>query len=124
MMNMIHIINDELSLTDSNDRNISVKNIIDIIKEPIVNINSDYTVNGNEYIVADTTNAAVSVTLPATPEVNLIIKFLDGKGTFDSNSLSVVRNGNTIMGKDEDMVVNTKNISFGLMFTNNDWRIV
>lgn len=86
----------------------------------------DASINDN---MLDTTTIAnkagpITVTLPASPSENEVISFLDLKGTFDTNNLTVTRNGNNIMGKGEDMVVSTKNISFKLRFTDNNWRLV
>lgn len=88
-----------------------------------VSITSDYTANVNDFIKADTSASVITVTLPATPLENEVIGFLDKKGTFDTNPLSIARNGNLLMGKAEDMTVNTKNISFELIYINGDWRL-
>lgn len=84
------------------------------------------SVNNNMEHATTTANKAgpIAITLPVSPSENDAIGFLDVKGTFDKNKLTIVRNGKTIMGKAEDMAVSTKNISFGLRFTNNDWRLV
>ncbi|MFK5883484.1 MAG: hypothetical protein QM489_03985 [Candidatus Izemoplasma sp.] len=65
----------------------------------------------------------VNVTLPASPIENSNVQFLDAKGTFDLYNLNILRNGKTIMGLEEDMVVDSKNASFALVYTDNDWRI-
>jgi len=64
-----------------------------------------------------------TITLPANPNINDKIGLLDNTSNFDKNNLTIARNGNTIMGVDEDMVINTKNISLELIFNGNDWRI-
>ena len=89
-----------------------------------VAVTANYTASANEFLQVDTTTVAITVTLPSTPAVNDTIKFLDAKGTFDVKALTIARNGNTIMGVAEDMIVDTKNISFGLVFINNDWRLI
>jgi len=87
-------------------------------------ITADYTAVAYDGLDVDTSAGTITVTLPATPLEDDVIAFLDVKGTFDTNPLSIARNGNTIMGLAEDMVVDTKNISLKLRFTNNDWRLV
>ena len=89
-----------------------------------VAVTANYTASANEFLQVDTTTVAITVTLPLSPAVNDTIKFLDAKGTFDTKALTIARNGNTIMGVAEDMIVDTKNISFGLVFINNDWRLI
>ena len=87
-------------------------------------ITADITAVDHDGLNVDTSTNAITVTLPATPLENDVVSFLDVKGTFDTNPLSVARNGNTIMGSaDPTMKVSTKNMSLRLRFTNNDWRI-
>ena len=64
-----------------------------------------------------------TITLPAKPVVNARVGILDNTSNFDNNNLIIARNGNTIMGKDEDMTISTKNISLELIYNGNDWRI-
>jgi len=83
------------------------------------------SVNGNMQVVVTVENKVgpITITLPSTPLENSVIGFLDFKGMFDTNALTILRNGKLIMGLAEDMVVDTKNISFELIYINGDWRI-
>ena len=85
---------------------------------------STYTAVKNDFIYADTTTA-FTVTLPSSPSANDEIGFLDLKGLFSTNNLTIARNGKNIMGLAEDMTVSTKNISFVLIYTttNEGWRL-
>jgi len=85
--------------------------------------NADYTAVAKDFILIDTSANVVTVTLPASPTNFDVISFLDYTGSFDTNNLTVARNGNNIMGLAEDMTVAVKNNSFDLIFYNNDWRI-
>lgn len=89
-------------------------------------INSDYTASRNDFLLIDTTNNIVNVTLPTSSTNFNEVFFVDIKGQFDTNKL-VIKRGNTddtIMGLSEDMDVDTKNISFGLIYYSGDWRII
>jgi len=89
-------------------------------------IDSDYTAIRGDFLLVDTTNNIVNVTLPDASTNYDTINFVDVKGKFDTNKL-VVKRGNDndmIMGLAEDMEVDMKNISFGLIYYNNDWRLV
>jgi len=86
-------------------------------------ITANTTAINMDYLQADTSAGVITITLPATPLENDVIGFLDVKGTFDTNSLTVARNGKLIMGLAQDMVVSTKNMSFELIYINGDWRI-
>lgn len=82
-----------------------------------------YTAINGDFISVDTlTTGAFTITLPLSPNENDIIQFLDIKGNLATANLTIGRNGETIMGLAEDMSVKTDNASFGLIFTNNDWR--
>jgi len=76
--------------------------------------------------LCDTSGAAFSVTLPASPSVGDIVGVADGTGTFDSNNLTIGRATKNIMGIAEDLVVDRKNASFCLVYegASAGWRIV
>jgi len=76
---------------------------------------------GNKYMV-DTSGGAFTATLPLTAAEGKSVKFADG-GDFSANNLTIDRNGNTIEGMSENMTVTTENMSFELVFYNNDWRL-
>jgi len=85
-------------------------------------VNSNLTGEvGNRYLI-DTTNSVINFTLPATATDGDNISFADG-GNFSINNLVVLRNGKTIEGLSEDMTVSTENMSFELVYYNNDWKI-
>lgn len=89
-------------------------------------INADYTAKRYDYLLIDTTDSSINITLPANSTSFDEVFFLDVKGNFNNNNL-VVKLGNTtdtIMGKAEDMAVSTKNINFGLIYYSGDWRII
>ena len=83
------------------------------------------TVAANDRYFIDTTAAAQTATLPASPQVGDTIRFLDISGTFDTNNLTVARNGKKINRATSDLVVATENAGFALVFTGdtNGWLI-
>ena len=74
-------------------------------------------VASNGYFV-DTTSGGITATLPATPSVADIIRFIDVSGTFDTNNLTVARNGHKIVGAAEDLVVADERAAFALVYYN------
>jgi len=72
-------------------------------------------VAGGKYFV-DTSGGAVTVTLPATPSLGDEIRFIDSNATFDTNNLTVDRNGNPISGDASNLTVATERAGFGLVF--------
>jgi len=77
--------------------------------------------SGSKYMV-DTTSAPITMTLPTAPVDGNSIVFSDG-GDFSTNNLTIARNGKTIEELSEDMVIDTENMSFELIYYNNDWKI-
>ena len=65
----------------------------------------------------DTTGGAVTATLPASPTAGDTIRFIDLSATFDSNNLTVARNGKKIQGDASDMTVATERAGFALVFS-------
>jgi len=64
-------------------------------------------VAGNGY-PCNTTSAAFTVTLPASPSAGDTIILLDYAGTFDTNAITLSPNGNKINGSTDNRVLNTE----------------
>ena len=76
----------------------------------------------NKKYMVDTSSGPFIFTLPSTANNGEAIRFADG-GDFSINNLTISRNGNTIEGLAEDMIVTIPNVSFEMVFHNNDWQI-
>lgn len=82
----------------------------------IDNTDSPYTAVAAEHLGVDASSAAVTVNLPATPSADDYVDFFDYGGSFDTNALTIGRNGSKIMGLTEDMTASTANLSFRLTY--------
>ena len=56
----------------------------------------------------NTTSAAFTVTLPASPSVGSYVEIVDYAGTFDTNAITLAPNGNKINGSTSNRVLNTE----------------
>ena len=73
-------------------------------------------VSKNGYFV-DTSSAAITATLPSSPTLGDFISFIDYNGTFDTNNLTIARNGKNIQGVAEDLTVSVERAGLTLVFT-------
>jgi len=78
-------------------------------------------ISGGRYAV-DTSSAAVTCTLPASPSAGDAIFFMDAGGAFNTNNLTLARNGKTIMGAASDLLVTVNNDSVGVVYNGATWR--
>jgi hypothetical protein len=85
-----------------------------------------YTASSGENIMVNTQSNAITVTLPAAPTIGDTIRFIDATSNFDTNALTIDRNGNNIMGAASDLTVNTRNAGLGLVYFNATygWRLI
>lgn len=88
-----------------------------------ISLSSNYTASSGQGIFANTQSASWTLTLPSSPSTGDTIYIIDSGGYFDSNPLTVNRNGKTIMYRSEDLIVDVKNISLFLVYSGSDWRI-
>ena len=72
---------------------------------------------GEGYFI-DTTSFAHTVQLPASPTIGDEISIIDVAGTFDTNNLTVDRNGKPIQGSAANLTVSVERAGFTLVFYN------
>ena len=71
----------------------------------------NYTAVAGDALLIDTTSAAITITLPATPAANDVVRFADYAGTWGTNKVTLGRNGLKIMGLSEDYDITTSNLN-------------
>jgi len=72
-------------------------------------------VAGNGYF-CNTTGGAFTVTLPTAATIGDFISIIDYAGTFDTNNLTIGRNGHNIQGTAADLTVATERAGFTLVY--------
>ena len=63
-------------------------------------------VAGNAYLV-NTTSSAVTVTLPANPNIGQVVQIVDYAGTFATNACTVAGNGSNINALAQNSILNS-----------------
>jgi hypothetical protein len=81
-----------------------------------VTSSATFTAVSKQGYFINTTSNAITATLPASPTLGDFISFVDYSGTFDTNNLTVARNGNPIQGSATDLTVATERAGFTLVY--------
>ena len=98
------------------------KYIIEDYKEK----SSAYTAEEGDYLLIDTSSSAVTVTLPANPQVGSKVIIADAEGTFDTNNVTLGRNGENIQNVADDMTLDVKDKIYTIIYRNSSygWRVL
>ena len=88
-------------------------------------VTTTYSANSGEQLFCDTNGGGFTITLPGSPATGDVIRFYDLRKTFDSNALTIGRNGRLIQGDAANMTVNSEGAAFDLVYSGNSygWRI-
>ena len=84
---------------------------------------TNYTTQNNEGVLANTALGAFTVTLPATPGIGNQVVIADSFGSWNSNNLTIGRNGSTIENDATDLVCDISGASVQCVYTGNTWDI-
>jgi hypothetical protein len=83
-----------------------------------------YTASSKEEVFCNTSGGAFTVNLPATPSLGDRVRIIDSNGSFGSFTLTVGRNGSTIMGNSADFTFSTDNDGGEFIYNGSDWRLL
>ena len=75
-----------------------------------------FTATAGEGYFCNTTSAAFTVTLPASPSAGDIVGIKDYANTADTNNITIGRNGSNIQGTANDFVINTEGLAIILLY--------
>ena len=102
-----------------------VQNQIDSFVAGVVYVakTANYTTTNLEGVLADTSSGAFTITLPATPSFGDQVIIADSGEAFGTNNLTVGRNGQTIDGTSEDLLLDIDGVSVQFVFDAATWRV-
>ena len=75
-----------------------------------------FTATAGEGYFCNTTSAAFTVTLPASPSAGDIVGIKDYANTADTNNITIGRNGSNIQGVANDYVISTEGLAIVLLY--------
>jgi hypothetical protein len=85
---------------------------------------ANYTAVNNDGILADTTSASFTVTLPASPATGTYVSIVDVTSTFATNPLTVAGNGETLQGLTyTSLVLNVTSAKVDLIYEGLYWAV-
>jgi hypothetical protein len=89
-------------------------------------VSSPQTLSNSQNIAADTSGGAFTLTLPASPNAGDSIDIFDYSETFDTNPLTIARNGQRIESLEENLVCNVEGAYFTMIYTGSTrgWQIL
>jgi len=79
---------------------------------------TSFTAVAGEGYFINTTSGVITATLPLSPSLGDEVTFVDAAGTFDTNNLTVARNGEPIQGSAADLTVSVERAGFTLVYLN------
>jgi hypothetical protein len=80
-------------------------------------VSANTTTQPGAGLLVNTSGGARTITLPASPATGDFVSFIDAGYTFDTNALTVGRNGSNIANSAADLVVNTEGAGFTLVYS-------
>jgi hypothetical protein len=89
-------------------------------------VSSNTTLQAADLIAADTSGGAFTLTLPLNPSNGDAVDIFDFSETFDTNALTIARNGSRIESLEENLICNVEGAYFTLIFTGGSrgWQVV
>ena len=81
-----------------------------------------YTATADEAVIADTSGGIWTLTLPATPTVGDAVRVADG-ASWETNNLTVARNGSTIEGVAQDVNIGIASASVDFVYDGTTWQV-
>lgn len=83
---------------------------------------SNYTAVNGDAIVANTSGGSFNITLPATPVSGTMIAIADGNN-WSTNNLTVLRNGSTIEGVADNLILDVRDVRIDLVYNGTTWQV-
>lgn len=103
-----------------NDANTAIAAIQGLPAETLLVAANSNLVAGKAYRI---TASGITLTLPASPPDGAAIRIVDGGVLSSSATATVARNGQTIMGLAENLIINVAGIDFVIWFNGTTWKL-
>lgn len=82
---------------------------------------ANYTALPDSGVITDTSGGVFTITLPASPETGALVVIADGGSSWDTNNLTVARNGSTIDGDAADLTMDVRGAKIDFVYDGTTW---
>ena len=93
----------------------------------IRNVSTTFSATVNDRILANSSGGTFTITLPlnSTLLVNDVVQIVDVTGSFNTNNVTLGRNGSKIQNLTEDLVLDINNIAVTMIYTGSTygWKL-
>ena len=85
----------------------------------IRNVSTTFSATVNDRILANSSGGTFTITLPlnSTLLVNDVVQIVDVTGSFNTNNVTLGRNGSKIQNLSEDLILDINNIAVTMIYT-------
>jgi len=87
-------------------------------------VNASRNVGAGVYQVDTIGGSTFTLTLPASPAKGTMLTFMDISLNWFNTNWTLARNGKTIMGQANDLIVNMSDQQFSIWYNGSDWRLI
>lgn len=85
-------------------------------------VSNTYTATAGNRLLVDTSGGAFTITLPATPSTGDTVELVDS-GEWGVNNLTIARNGSTIEGYSDDLLITNTGVTVLLIYNGTTWQV-
>ena len=90
---------------------------------PYVLVTTNTTATSGQQLIANTYGGIFTITLPATPSLGNVVRITDGYD-WSINNLTIARNGSTIEGTINDILVDVRGTTVEFVYDGATWQVV
>lgn len=86
--------------------------LFSVFANQLTQVEEDFDAIASGIYLINTSGQVITCTLPATPAIGTIIRFIDAYGKFQTNAFRINPNGNRIQGQTLPQIQYTENFTF------------
>jgi collagen type VII alpha len=90
---------------------------------PWVIVSGATGIQSGQQFICNTSGGPFSISLPATPSLGNTVVFQDGASWY-FNNLTILRNGSTIEGQSDNLILDVTNVLVYLIYDGTTWQVV